>query len=112
MGPYREIRTIAFLEKQFPHIVEVPIPPKGLGKKLDQIEGWLAVRVARHDYGRWGRYRNGVDIAVWAFGSSEQADAFWIFLSQLSTSKPPATKNGHEYNNTHQTKPRFKPLVE
>lgn len=79
MGPYREIRTIAFLEKEYPHVIEVPIPPKGLGRKLDQIEAWLSQRIERREYGRWGRFRNGMDIAIWAFRTPEAASNFRKF---------------------------------
>jgi len=76
MVRYRELRTIAQLEKEFPYIVEVPIPPGGLGRRLDKLEAWLAAQIDRKDFGRWGRWREGRDIAVWAFRDAAIASAF------------------------------------
>lgn len=83
MVRYRELRTIAQLEKNFPFVVEVPVPPKGLGRKLDQIELWISTRATRNDYGRWGRFRSGVDIAVWAFKEPSIAEAFKKMIQGL-----------------------------
>jgi hypothetical protein len=76
MARYRELRSIAQLEKEFPYIVEVPVPVGGLGRALDRLEAWLLTRVPRKDFGRWGRWRNGQDIAVWAFRDAATASAF------------------------------------
>lgn len=84
MVRYRELRTIAQLEKEFPYIVEVPIPPGGLGRRLDKLEAWLVTRIDRKDFGRWGRWREGQDIAVWAFREAAIASAFQRQVSALT----------------------------
>ncbi|WP_374303785.1 hypothetical protein [Ferrovibrio sp.] len=83
MVRYRELRTIAQLEREFPYIVEVPIPPGGLGRRLDKLEAWLAIRIERKDFGRWGRWRDGRDIAVWAFREPAIASAFQRQVSTI-----------------------------
>lgn len=83
MVRYRELRTIAQLEKEFPYVIEVAVPPKGLGRKLDKIETWLSSRVSRHEYGRWGRFRSGTDIAIWAFKDDTLAKRFSDFIAAV-----------------------------
>lgn len=67
MVRYRELRSIRQLEKEFPHQVEIVVPVGGLGRRLDEIENWLAANVDRKDFARWGRRHNGQDVAVWGF---------------------------------------------
>jgi len=86
MVRYRELRTIAQLEKEFPYQVEIVVPPGGLGRRLDEIESWLAANVQREDFARWGRRRDGKDVAVWGFRT---ATLQTIFLRHPSLLKLP-----------------------
>ncbi len=81
MVRYRELRTIRQLEKEFPHQVEVVVPPGGLGRRLDEIESWLAANVRREDFARWGRRKDGRDVAVWGF---VEADARIQFEARIT----------------------------
>jgi hypothetical protein len=83
VGRYREIRTGAELEKLFPHIVEQVVPPYGFGQRLNLLERWLSSRLDKHQYARWGKHRNGQDVAVWGFLEPSNARAFNEYLSKV-----------------------------
>jgi len=74
MVRYRELRTIKQLKKEFPHQVELMVPPGGLGRRLDEIESWLVANVDRKDFARWGKRRDGRDVAVWGFKAQNHCD--------------------------------------
>ena len=64
-------------EREFPWIVELPVPPSGLGLQLDfdaiyNFHRECGIEVHR---GR-GRRLNGVDVVRWCFGSRVDAIAF------------------------------------
>lgn len=83
MGRYREIRTGAELAKIYPHIVEEAIPTYGFGQRLNLIEAWITARLTRQQFGRWGRRRDGQDIAVWGFQEDATASAFRSHLESV-----------------------------
>lgn len=84
MVRYRELRTIKQLEKEFPYQVEISVPAGGLGQQLDKIEAWLAANVERTDFARWGRRKDGRDVAVWGFMNSEEhAHALKRYLRKI-----------------------------
>lgn len=56
--------------------MEIVVPPGGLGRRLDEIESWLAANVRRADFARWGRRRDGRDVAVWGFSSVSVAEEY------------------------------------
>lgn len=80
MVRYRELRTIRQLEKEFPYQVEVVVPPDGLGRRLDEIEAWLAAKVPRTEFARWGKRRAGQDVAVWGFQSPNAARGLEVII--------------------------------
>lgn len=80
MVRYRELRSIRQLEKEFPFQVEIVVPPGGLGRRLDEIEAWLAANVPRAEFARWGRQRDGKDVAVWGFRDEALISDFWMVV--------------------------------
>lgn len=80
---YREIRSIAFMKQEFPYVVELVVPSFGFKYRLDLIEQWLAVRLHRKEFGRWGRWRNQRDIAVWAFRDELTAAEFQTCIEKV-----------------------------
>jgi hypothetical protein len=68
-------------EKQFPHKVDVPVPPGGLGQQLTEMLAWCREHAAR---GRWDCYGHQVrtpgnalqQFARFYFADRSIADAF------------------------------------
>jgi hypothetical protein len=63
-------------ERDNPHIVEIEVPPSGLGDKLNAMHEWHIARSiqAKHGRGRrdaWGRY-----FIHWCFADLEVAKSF------------------------------------
>lgn len=89
MVRYRELRSVRQLETEFLYQVEIVVPPGGLGRQLDAIECWLAANVPRAAFARWGRRRDGKDLAVWGFQSARHHSNLAKHLASLL-----ATRNG------------------
>lgn len=83
MSRHRGFPSPVSLEFQFPHIVEESIQPLEFKHQLDLIDAWLIDNVKRHRYARWGRHRDGQDIAVWAFSEAETAAAFRQYVERV-----------------------------
>lgn len=63
------------VERDFPHIVEIVVPPGGLGKRLDLMYDWHRSRgTEAHRGGR--RREEDRDIIRWCFADRALADAF------------------------------------
>jgi hypothetical protein len=73
---YKDWRTTAAMQREFPYEVEAATPGLGFRQRLNLIENWVTARLNRTDYGRWGRRRDMQDYAVWAFRDAETAVAF------------------------------------
>ena len=81
MSPrYKDLRTAAALQREFPYEVEAATPEFGFRQRLNLIENWVTARLKWTDYGRWGRRREMKDYAVWAFRDAETAAAFKVHL--------------------------------
>lgn len=83
MVRYRELRSIRQLEKEFPFQIEIVVPPSGFGRRLDEIEAWLVANVDRKDFARWGRRRDGQDVAVWGFYEYSKYKDFQLHMRNI-----------------------------
>lgn len=94
MSPrYKDLRTAAAMQREFPYEVEACTPEMGFRQRLNLIENWVTARLRRSDYGRWGRRREMKDYAVWAFRDEETAAAFKAHLEWvMSLSEKQAVK--------------------
>jgi len=65
------------IERRYPHVVELMVPLKGFGPKLNDMHGWHTTRgiQSQRGSGRY-RYREGRHYVRWCFGGLEDAKAF------------------------------------
>ena len=68
-------RTSRTNERDFPHLVEMPVPPGGFGRHLDAMHDWYRTRGIESRSGR-GRYEEGQHFVRWCFADAATADAF------------------------------------
>jgi len=62
-------------ERHYPHIVELIVPLKGFGTRLNDMHGWHSSRGIQSQRGR-GRYYDGRHYVRWCFIDPEEAKAF------------------------------------
>jgi hypothetical protein len=75
MARYKGQRTFAMNERDFPHLVAIPIPPGGLGMTLNQMHDWHRQNGVQHHGGSGGR-REQTDYATFCLADPATADAF------------------------------------
>lgn len=75
MGRYKSVLMAQKDAREFPYHVEVPVPPTGLGKRLDIISDWLGQNVGP-DWRQHGHLRNGKHTACYMFQTQENARLF------------------------------------
>lgn len=75
MARYKGRSSSKGVERGFPHIVEIVVPPGGLGKQLDRMYDWHRARGIEAYRGR-GRREEGRDIIRWCFAHATTAAAF------------------------------------
>jgi hypothetical protein len=63
------------IERDFPHVVEIAVPPGGLGAQLDAMHYFHATRGIKACLGR-GRREKNLDYLRWYFTSPKMAAAF------------------------------------
>jgi hypothetical protein len=73
---YKGRPSIKSIERDFPHMVEVTIPPGGLGKRLDAMYAFHAERGIKPRHGRGRRDAEGRDLVRWCFADPDTADDF------------------------------------
>ena len=64
-----------FIERDFPHIVEIVVPYRGLRGKWDAMNDFH-VRHGIDPHPRRGRYKDGCRFIRWCFADREIAEAF------------------------------------
>lgn len=71
MARYKGQITPRMNERTFPHLVDIVVPPGGLGARLDAMHDWLRARSipARHG-------RGGLNAVRWCFSDPAVADDF------------------------------------
>lgn len=67
--------TAAQNERQYPYIVELPVPPNGLGSKLDSMYQFHRDSGIQPIRGR-GQRRDSADYVRWCFADRDCAEAF------------------------------------
>jgi hypothetical protein len=75
MPRYKGGQNPKVVERDFPYIVEVAVPPTGLGKQLDVMYGWHFLRGIEVRRGRWRREGNQ-NFVHWCFADPVIAAAF------------------------------------
>ena len=77
-------------EQDYPHIVEMPVPEGGLGRRLDAMHEWHRVRFleSRSGHGGW---RDGVWYKRWCFKEPRDAQDFKAAFGGAIV--PPKRKN-------------------
>lgn len=73
--------TRAEAERFFPHRIDVPVPPEGLGRRLSEMLAWCRDNVAAlawDEHGRIGRREDlsQVELARFYFMNGTDAEAF------------------------------------
>jgi len=68
--------TSKTFKRQFPHIVEIAVPPRGLGKRLDLMHAFHSDREIKACLGR-GR-RDNKDYLRWYFADPTTAASFAV----------------------------------
>jgi hypothetical protein len=75
MARYKGRRST--FKREFPHIVEVAVPPRGLGKRLDSMHTFHTERGIKACIGR-GRRKDSQDYIRWYFADATIAASFAV----------------------------------
>jgi hypothetical protein len=75
MGRYKSVLMAEKDARDFPHHVELPIPPFGLGKRLDIIAAWLNTNIGP-DWRSHSHLERGEDTALYMFRRHDEAVRF------------------------------------
>ena len=75
MARYKGRLSAKNIERDHPHMVEIVVPPNGLGRRLDDMYEWHRARGIEAQRGRWRR-EDGRDYVSWCFAEAEAAAAF------------------------------------
>jgi hypothetical protein len=75
MARYKGRSGSKAIGRDFPHIVEIVVPPGGLGKQLDAMYDWHRERGIEAHRGS-GRREEGRDIIRWCFADEKTAANF------------------------------------
>lgn len=89
MARYKGRPSSKAVERDYPHIVEMPVPPMGFGRDLAAMHCWHSVRGLVPRNGQ-GKRVEDTDIVRWCFATPEAADAFREeFGGERLTASPP-----------------------
>ena len=75
MSRYKNRTSAKSIERAYPHIVEIVVPPNGFGRRLDMMHNWHMARGIQSRSGR-RRYEEPNEFIRWCFADAETADAF------------------------------------
>jgi hypothetical protein len=75
MTRYKGRTSQKAIEREFPHVVEIAVPPRGLGKRLDAMHAFHAERSISACLGR-GRREDNKDYLRWYFADAHTAASF------------------------------------
>ena len=75
MSRYKGSRSAKAVEREYPHFVDVVVPPAGLGTKLDAMYEFHARLGIRAQRGH-GRHDADGSVVRWCFADPETAAAF------------------------------------
>ena len=75
MSRYKGRQSPKAIERDFPHHVDMVVPERGLGRRLDAMYDWHQVRGIKAHHGR-GRREGERDIIRWCFADQATAADF------------------------------------
>ena len=75
MARYKGRTSPKTIERDFPHVVEIAVPPGGLGAQLDDMHAFHAARGVKACIGL-GRREDNLDYLRWYFTNPTTAAAF------------------------------------
>ena len=75
MTRYKGRFSVNAIERDFPHIVEMAVPPRGFGSRLDTMYEWHRSRSIEGRRGR-GRHEDDQDYVRWCFSDAYFATSF------------------------------------
>jgi len=75
MSRYKGRSNTRLVERNFPHIVEMPVPAGGFGRQLDRMYDWHREHGIEARRGS-GRREETRDFVRWCFADRDLADAF------------------------------------
>lgn len=75
MGRYKSVLMAKRDARQFPYHVDVPVPPEGLGTRLDVMSDWL-VGTFGWNWRCHGGTAKGIHVARFMFRTQTDAAAF------------------------------------
>ena len=75
MSRYKGRRSAKIVEQDYPHHVDMTVPPGGLGNRLDKMYGWHAQHGIKPQRGHGSHDANG-SIIRWCFADAELANQF------------------------------------
>ncbi|MEO9970111.1 MAG: hypothetical protein ABJG15_09870 [Hyphomonadaceae bacterium] len=79
MPRYKSTLTAEIDAKRFEHAADIPVPPTGLGKRLDAMHDWCAMHCEKDDWAGHGfRTACRADYVRFYFTYPNIADAFAI----------------------------------
>jgi hypothetical protein len=84
LTPRKGKRTVAQNERDYPHIVELAVPPNGFGAALDAMYEFHRTRGLTDRRGR-GVRRDGQDFVRWCFANPADAEDFAKVFGGKST---------------------------
>jgi hypothetical protein len=76
MTRYKGRKPTRLLEREFPHRVEMIVPKRGFGKRLDAMHEWHLARSIKARFARSRRDKNNRDYVTWCFSDAAMADSF------------------------------------
>lgn len=71
------------IDREYPHQVEIAIPPGGLGTTLNELHGWA--KQAGIDYRTRSVNRFPVEAMRWCFRDEATAEAFRVLWSSCTS---------------------------
>ena len=76
MTRYKGHQSAKAVEQEFPHFVDIAVPPGGLGPRLNAMYDFHARHGIQPKRGQWRRADDGGSVIRWCFTDQAQAGAF------------------------------------
>ncbi len=76
MARYKGQQHPRQVERALPHIVEMAVPPGGLGRRLDAMHEWHLARGLKSRRGRGRRAADGQIFIRWCFADAAASNDF------------------------------------
>jgi hypothetical protein len=76
MTRYKGHQSAKAVEQEFPHFVDIAVPPGGLGPRLNAMYDFHARHGIQPKRGQWRRADDGGSVIRWCFTDQARAGAF------------------------------------